>query len=352
MTKKKRKFVSDGVDVLQSFAALEATKNKNIKVHTLILGTMPSDKSFGNELSPKDVILRGGDGPQNYGHARNSFWNIVGSAFGFQRHQTPYTKQTEALTNQGYAVWDVLQAAQRKGSLDSNIVKESQIPSDIPKFILDHPDVDRLVFAANSAEIFCQKQVWGDWLQTGVATTSTANRSSNHNDEAVHGKKHKNNNGNNKIVRAKFWIRNKESNPDTFPRTNAIFGKKKSVVTLSNADKVIARDGERIIELIVMPSTSPANANNRPPEKEKHWHRACYCLAEPIKGYLCPGCQIIQRKNETSPYFSTSSHIERHWFHDCPHREEWKNAKKKGKKAKVPNNPVHPDDIDPFDWYM
>mmetsp|Transcript_16063 Transcript_16063/g.24289 ORF Transcript_16063/g.24289 Transcript_16063/m.24289 type:complete len:349 (+) Transcript_16063:132-1178(+) len=348
MGKRKRKYISDGVDVLQSFSALEGSNNTKNKVHTLILGTMPSDKSFGNELSPKDIILRGGSGPQNYGHARNCFWNIVGSAFGFQRHRTPYAKQIEALTSQGYAVWDVLQSAQRKGSLDSNIVKESQIPNDIPKFILDHSDLNRLVFAANSAEIFSQKKVWGEWLETGVAMTRTTAQSPKDDDL----------NNTNAVVRVQFWMQDQESNPDTFSRTHTIFGKKKGVVTASNVADVETRNQgkKRPIELVVMPSTSPANASNRPPEKERKWHRACYGMREPSKEYICPGCELVNNQDkETSPFFGkalSSTSKEQHWFHDCPYREEWKRAKKNTKKMRAAKAPTNIEDIDPFDWYM
>ena len=83
MIGKKRKYVSDGLDVLKSFAAIEGNP---LDVHTLILGTLPSDKSYGQNLSSKEILLRGGEGHQNYGNSRNSFWNIIESAFGFQRN--------------------------------------------------------------------------------------------------------------------------------------------------------------------------------------------------------------------------------------------------------------------------
>ena len=68
---------------------------------------MPSDKSYGGDcLTEKDVVLRGGSGPQNYGHPRNCFWNIVGSALGFRRDaEESYALQRGAFTAAGYVTW-------------------------------------------------------------------------------------------------------------------------------------------------------------------------------------------------------------------------------------------------------
>lgn len=384
---KRRTFVSDGVDVMQSFDPLE-DPSKPEQVHTLILGTMPSEKSFGNGLSSKDILLRGGDGPQNYGHPRNSFWNIVGSSFGFCRHQLPYPQQVKTLIGRGYAVWDVLQEAKRKGSLDSNLVKGSLRPTDIPKFIVDHPNLTRFVFAANSAEIFCRKDVWASWLDLGAARTiirTTAKTS-------------------NRVVKVQFWIQDEDSNPYTFRRTHQIFGRRRgvSIGPLSSSGDASDDDKEvtkRTIELIVMPSTSPANASSRPPEKEQVWHKAAYGLTEPPSTYVCPGCQSCATINDdvakesrsfrtnkkrkgastmAAPSFEVGAStmaapsseeynkesgleegVERHWFQDCPYRENWRLAKltankkkQKGKTAKTTSMDfVSPDSIDPFDWY-
>lgn len=343
MVGKKRKYVSDGVDVLESFPALEGNP---LEVHTLILGTLPSDKSYGQDLTEKEILLRGGDGHQNYGHSRNSFWHIIGSAFGFQRHEMPFEEQVKILTDQGYAVWDVLSEAKRKGSLDANLVKGSLAPTDLPQFILDHPKVNRFVFAANSAEVFCKKEVWGDWLASGEAATNTT---------ATHGEI---------IVKTKFWIQGSMLNNETFARTNTIFGKKKAVETIDSPtvsytyselctlsgdaeDNGDEKSDRRLIELIVMPSTSPASARMRPPEKEKTWHKACYRMREPPEHYVCPGCEHHLQTTCTS----RTDLPEKHWFEDCPYREDWKKSRKQKGKKKTDQN-IDKDGIDPFYWYM
>jgi len=354
-TSKNRKYKSDGLDVLESFLALEG--NNPLDVHTLILGTLPSDKSYGRNLSSKEILLRGGDGHQNYGHSRNSFWNIVGSAFGFQRHRTPFAEQVRILTDEGYAVWDVLSEAKRKGSLDANLVKGSLVPADLPGFIHNHPNLNRLVFAANSAEVFCKKEVWADWLATGEAQTNATAMVTNAGEKL--------NKANQKVmtVKTKFWIRGSELNSETFTRTNTIFGRKKAVETVDDPDicrlysnrfSIFEDDSDtdeksRVIELIVMPSTSPASAQMRPPEKEKKWHMACYRLREPPSHYVCPGCEFYGMASSTN----NNCAYERHWFHDCPHRDQWKVFKKEQnkKKPKQPT-PTIASIIDPFYWYL
>jgi G:T/U-mismatch repair DNA glycosylase len=290
---------------------------------------MQSEKSVAKTLNQKEIVLRGGDGPQFYGDPRSPFWNIVGSAFGFQRCETPFEEQVELLTAKGYSVWNVLSEAQRKGSSVSNIVKGSISPNDIPRFVLDHPKLNRLVFIANSADNFCKRDVWKDWVDTGKASTCR---------ERVH---------------TKFWIRGRLLNPGSFERTNAVFGKKKAVETVDNPavafsySQISTVDDDnntddsdqngrerRLIELIVMPSTSPANVQVRPPEKEKIWHQACYHLQEPPLHYECPGCKL----------YDTSSESEKHWFYDCPHRNDWKAYKKEQNKKRS-------NQIDPFYWY-
>jgi len=378
---KKRKYVSDGLDVLQSFKALE-DPSKPHTVHSLILGTLPSDKSFGNALTQKDIVLRGGDGPQNYGHSRNSFWNIIGSALdpGFQRHRLPFWEQVQMLNDHGYAVWDVLSEAKRKGSLDSNLIKGSMTPSDLPRFIVEHPNLNRFVFAANSAQVFCKKDVWGGWLDTGEAITNVDDNSGlmTRKGDVEFGKSIGDKDVEQQCeitVKTKFWIRDESLNPETFKLTNQIFGKKKTVSIIDDLVKVKAfkniisekndsnnNEKIRLIELIAMPSTSPANARMRPPEKEKQWHKACFRLEEPVHNYVCPGCEYYRtseiKSRETTDRLSSvvsstkyDQIMKRHWLHDCPHQNNWKAAQKRNKRSPKITE-VTANDIHPFDWYF
>lgn len=247
-------------------------------VHSLILGTAPSEKSLGIGLTKEDIRLRGGSGQQNYGHPRNCFFNIVGSCFGFERHATPYARQVETLLENGYGIWDVLCRCRRAGSLDSAIAKGSSVPNNIPKLLRDFPSIRRLVFPNNSAVIF--RKQFLDWLQSENSI--------------------------------QFFV-DKES--PTMDRSVAVFkpGVKAGVALSTWRD--LDSSKRRRVELCVLPSTSPAFATMRPPEKEKLWHSACFKLRKPPDMYSCIACRESNHSEE-----------EPHWLHDCSKLSEWRDS--------------------------
>lgn len=88
---------------------------------------------------------------QYYAHPRNAFWPIMAQLFGFDA-TAPYSVRVESLKAAGVAVWDVLQACVRPGSLDSAIEAGSRVPNDFPAFFADHPDIARVAFNGAEAE--------------------------------------------------------------------------------------------------------------------------------------------------------------------------------------------------------
>lgn len=132
--------------------------NKESKI--LVLGTMPGIVSL--EVN------------QYYGHPRNAFWKLL-----FMLFEQPFSMDYEvrkklALTN-GIAIWDVLQACERKGSLDSAIKQE--IPNDFELFFKEHPNIECIVFNGQKAAQFFKKYVKGadGYKQITVPSTSPAN---------------------------------------------------------------------------------------------------------------------------------------------------------------------------------
>jgi TDG/mug DNA glycosylase family protein len=132
--------------------------NPNARV--LILGTMPGAQSLA--LS------------QYYGHPQNAFWKIMFTLF-----DTPYSKDYEerknlVLANQ-IAVWDVLEACIREGSLDSAI--EQEVPNDINSFLKLHPSITHIFFNGQKAAAFFKKHIKLDkeYLLTTLPSTSPAN---------------------------------------------------------------------------------------------------------------------------------------------------------------------------------
>lgn len=116
---------------LQAFAPVV-----HADAHTLILGSMPGAASLA--------------AAEYYAHPRNLFWPIVGALLGFDA-QAPYAERIDALTARGYALWDVLGACRRSGSLDTAIESDSMEINDFPQFFGAHPGVDRVFFNGSFA---------------------------------------------------------------------------------------------------------------------------------------------------------------------------------------------------------
>lgn len=103
----------------------------------LILGSMPSLISL--------------DKLEYYAHPRNSFWWIMGMAFDFD-DQVEYQIRCQRLIEKKIAVWDVLYDCERPGSLDSAIVKSSEIVNNFVRFFEQHTHVKKVIFNGAAAE--------------------------------------------------------------------------------------------------------------------------------------------------------------------------------------------------------
>jgi double-stranded uracil-DNA glycosylase len=110
----------------------------------LILGSLPGRKSL--------------DVQEYYAHPRNAFWNIIASLFG-AASSLPYKRRLNILTANGIALWDVLSAAERPGSLDSSIVPHSAVPNDFAEFFRAHPRIRRVYFNGQKAEALYRRRV-------------------------------------------------------------------------------------------------------------------------------------------------------------------------------------------------
>ena len=102
----------------------------------LILGSMPSSESLARR--------------QYYAHPRNAFWPIISTLLGFDEPE--YAQRIERVRDRGVAVWDVLQACYRPGSLDSDIDDRTLVPNDFGPFFCDHPAIRRVFFNGAKAE--------------------------------------------------------------------------------------------------------------------------------------------------------------------------------------------------------
>jgi len=224
------------------------------KIHTLILGTHPSVTSLSKQ--------------QYYAHPCNAFWWIAGDCLGFRRDlgisksKEPYafTKylyykrtqdvisyddQLERFCHSGFALWDLFQSCERKGSMDCNI-KKPQI-NDIRSFCEAHPTIRRIVFSngmtqSNYFKRYCES--W--WLEGEFPRPRTS-----------------------KGARGTIVLV-----PEDNERSRNAFGSKYS----SRIKKYGYQDtaSVRKITCVCMPGVSPANANMSYAEKRDYWKRYCY----------------------------------------------------------------------------
>ncbi len=110
----------------------------------LILGSMPSELSL--QLN------------QYYAHPRNSFWLIMGKLLGAEPSLS-YSQRTQVLLSKQVALWDVLKACQRQGSLDAKIKASSMIVNDFVSFYAKHPQIKQVFFNGSTSEKVYKKQV-------------------------------------------------------------------------------------------------------------------------------------------------------------------------------------------------
>lgn len=164
---------SSDVERTQSFNAVTSS-DKSVKIHTLVLGTHPSITSLSKE--------------QYFGHAQNAFWWIAGDALGFRRSLgisestgkpfkiteyilepeekvIPYEKQLELFTSKGFALWDLFQSCERKGSLDSDI--KNEVTNDIRSFCEEHQTIQRIILANGSGQSKFFNQHFKQWWLDG-----------------------------------------------------------------------------------------------------------------------------------------------------------------------------------------
>src|SRR5690606_5371761 len=91
---------------------------------------------------------------QYYAQARNAFWPIMGELCG-AGPALPYPQRLERLRAAGIALWDVLAAGERRGSLDSAIVPSTMVVNDFVSFFAAHPGIAFVSFnGSKAAELF------------------------------------------------------------------------------------------------------------------------------------------------------------------------------------------------------
>jgi double-stranded uracil-DNA glycosylase len=102
----------------------------------LILGTVPSLRS---------LQLR-----QSYAHAQNLFWPFMGELFD-AGPELPYAERIARLHARGVGIWDVYKQVDRPGSLDSSIVRASEVPNEIGRLLKKYATIRALALNGGKA---------------------------------------------------------------------------------------------------------------------------------------------------------------------------------------------------------
>lgn len=120
--------VSDLITGFEPIAVPDAT--------VLILGTLPSVLSLEKH--------------EYYGNPQNAFWRVMGELFD-AGPELPYADRSQRLGRRGIAIWDVLQSAARRGSMDTAIEFDSATPNDFRAFYDAHPKLELVCFNGKKA---------------------------------------------------------------------------------------------------------------------------------------------------------------------------------------------------------
>lgn len=76
-----------------------------------------------------------------------------------------YEQQLATLTEHGFALWDIIAACRRPGSLDQDIVEEQ--PNAIRELCQDYSSIRRIVIANGGTGSTMFKKHFKDWLASG-----------------------------------------------------------------------------------------------------------------------------------------------------------------------------------------
>lgn len=77
------------------------------QTRVLVLGSLPGQASLA--------------AGQYYAHPRNQFWRLLGDIIGQPLATLPYPERVASMLAAGVGLWDVVQSAERPGSLDADL---------------------------------------------------------------------------------------------------------------------------------------------------------------------------------------------------------------------------------------
>ena len=109
----------------------------------LILGSLPGDAS-----------IRQGE---YYAHRGNAFWHLIGDVLEEDLRGQPYALRLKRLRARGVGLWDVIESAEREGSLDSRI-RGAEL-RDLGLFAARLPALRAVAFNGKTAALHGRRQL-------------------------------------------------------------------------------------------------------------------------------------------------------------------------------------------------
>ena len=125
----------------------------------LILGSFPSEASLA--------------AGHYYAHPRNQFWPILSALVGEPLAGLPFPQRYERLRAHRIALWDVLGACRREGSLDADI--EAAEANDFARLHAIAPCIERVLFNGRTAGRFAARFETAGFRVCVLPSTSPAN---------------------------------------------------------------------------------------------------------------------------------------------------------------------------------
>lgn len=125
----------------QRKAAFPPSADENTRL--LILGSLPGDAS-----------IRQGE---YYAHRGNAFWSLLGDVLGEDLRGLPYAMRLKRLRMRGVGLWDVIESADREGSLDSAI-RGAEL-RDLSLFTACLPLLRAIAFNGRTAALHGRRQI-------------------------------------------------------------------------------------------------------------------------------------------------------------------------------------------------
>ncbi|TCM21403.1 G/U mismatch-specific uracil-DNA glycosylase [Novosphingobium sp. PhB165] len=131
----------------------------------LLLGSLPGEKSLA--------------AGEYYANPSNGFWWLLGEILGESELPTmPYTAKLSVLRNHRIGLWDVIESAKRRGSLDTAIREATN--RDLTAFAATLPHLRAIAFNGGKAAKVGRKQLAGQeerWTLLDLPSSSGAHAS-------------------------------------------------------------------------------------------------------------------------------------------------------------------------------